>query len=117
MLAYALNQIRQAASSTFHAVRLVAGPSTLNDLVQGYVRAVSSSGQVQHNLVPGSVRMQEAYANKRALSISINPAILFTNRQEKAIQITVCTLASISLLGGLVALYWFCQMRKKFRHR
>ena len=41
----------------------------------------------------------------------------FTPEQTFALQMTGCVAAAISLLAGLITLFWFCRMRKEFRHR
>ena len=56
--------------------------------------------------------------DKRAhLGGSVDTSSLFTARQIFALQMITCVLAGISLISGLVISYWFCLMRKSFRHR
>jgi len=47
----------------------------------------------------------------------IDPASLYSIAQVEAIQAAACVIAGISLLGSLVAIYWFTRMKKKFRHK
>lgn len=61
----------------------------------------------------GSQQLSE----RNNLSRSINPDILLTAGQAKAIRIVSCILAGTSLLATMLAFYWFSRMRRRFRHK
>jgi len=55
--------------------------------------------------------------NRRTLGGTVDISALYTKSQVQLIQATACSVAGLSLLGGLITLYWFCRMKKKFRHK
>lgn len=63
------------------------------------------------------LRNSDNVIRTRAFTSGINTSALYTPGQILAIQLAAGIIAAISLLGALLSLYWFCMMRKKFRHK
>jgi len=48
-------------------------------------------------------------------SRSVNATGVLNADQRHRIQVIACTMASISIIAALLAIYWFCMMRRNYR--
>ena len=63
------------------------------------------------------MRLRGGLEERGALNGHVDTSALFSEGQVFAMQLAVCLCAGISLASGLLVIYWFCLMKKVFRHR
>lgn len=85
----------------------------------GDLQNVSSPSDLLHNPARHLLaqRQDDVLLQPRKFSHTLDTTSLYSPGQILAIQLAAGIVALISLLGSLLALYWFAMMRKKFRHR
>lgn len=68
-------------------------------------------------LVDAPLRHAAVPSKPKLLSRTFDPSRLVSDHRKLVIQTIAVTCASIGVLAATTTFYWFCRMRKRFRHR
>ncbi|OCL13842.1 hypothetical protein AOQ84DRAFT_81888 [Glonium stellatum] len=82
-----------------------------------YFFASILSALCPHISIDTSLQHAVAPSIPRLMSRALDPSRLFSSYRKLVIQTIAVSCASVSVLAAIVASFWFCRMRKRFRHR
>lgn len=86
--------------------------STAVSIAQGLYDTLTPRDSSSHVLVEdGGIRDGRGLHGRH-----IDTTALFNRSQKYQIQVIAAVAASVSVLVTMVTLYWFCRMKKRFRH-